>query len=109
MLQYELTGVWFVLTVINIYVELISLENRSDGPVRFVRTVLWVHFTVFNLQKAFSDHMADESHPGDEAVTDILWQLLIVHQLLQENTGNTQTANAHSVHLPQNVAGRQKV
>lgn len=30
MLQYELTGVWFVLTVIYINVELISLETEED-------------------------------------------------------------------------------
>lgn len=28
MLQYELTGVWFILTVIYINVELVSLEKR---------------------------------------------------------------------------------
>lgn len=30
MLQYELTGVWFILTVIYINVELISLEKRRE-------------------------------------------------------------------------------
>lgn len=29
MLQYELTRVWFVLTVIHIYVELISLKTKQ--------------------------------------------------------------------------------
>ncbi len=32
-LQYELTGVWFVLTVIHINVELISLKNRRGENV----------------------------------------------------------------------------
>lgn len=31
------------------------------------------------------------THPRDEAVTNILRELLIVHQLLQENAANTQT------------------
>lgn len=30
------------------------------------------------------------SYPGDEAVTDVFRQLLVVHQLLQENTAGTQ-------------------
>ena len=39
MFQYELTGVRFVLTVININVELISLENRRGGEIRFYRVI----------------------------------------------------------------------
>ena len=31
------------------------------------------------------------THPCDEAVTNILRELLIVHQLLQENAANTHT------------------
>lgn len=31
MLQYELTGVWFILTVIYIDVEFISLETKEKG------------------------------------------------------------------------------
>lgn len=38
MLQYELTGVWFVLAVIHINVELVSLEKRRRGES--VRTVI---------------------------------------------------------------------
>lgn len=34
MLQYELTGVWFILTVIYINVELISLERGEKLGVR---------------------------------------------------------------------------
>lgn len=32
-----------------------------------------------------------KANPGDEAVADILWQLLIVDQLLQENAAKMQT------------------
>lgn len=31
------------------------------------------------------------SHPGDEAVTHVFRQLLVVHQLLQENAAETQS------------------
>lgn len=31
LLQYELTGVWFILTVIYIDVEFISLEKNGEG------------------------------------------------------------------------------
>lgn len=34
MLQYKLTGVWFVLTVIHINVELISLKNKRGEHVK---------------------------------------------------------------------------
>lgn len=35
MFQYELTGVWFVLTVIHVNVELIGLEDRRGEEKMF--------------------------------------------------------------------------
>lgn len=62
LLQYELTGVWFILTVINIDVEFISLETKKGRMVSICH---------HQNQKKYPDLNAN-AHPGDEAVTHVL-------------------------------------
>lgn len=76
MLQDQLTGVRLVLAVIHVDVELISLEKKEEPS--------------FRTASESEAGGGAEPHPGDEAVTDVLRQLLVVHQLLQENTADTQ-------------------
>lgn len=80
LLQYELTGVWFILTVIYIDVEFISLGKKNRRRVS-------IHH--HQNQKKYSELNAN-AHPGDEAVTHVLWQLLIVDELLQENAAKME-------------------
>lgn len=60
--QNELTGVWFILTVIHVDVEFISLEKRRIG----------LEFTTTTTERN-PPHSNAKANPGDEAVTDILW------------------------------------
>lgn len=89
-LEYELAGIGFVLAVVHINVKLISLENGEEGEDVSVNSCR------LQRQECWSD---SGSHPGDEAVTHVFWKLLIVHQLLQENAGNTERTNEQALPL----------
>lgn len=84
MLQYELTGVWFVLTVIHINVELVSLENirrvteslhyaLSKPPHLPIRTEVKGRNQGSEVTAISNIGNKGPTHPGDEAVTNILW------------------------------------
>lgn len=79
--QHQLAGVWFILTVIHIDMEFISLheERKERGEERRKE----------GCGLGFLTSCGAASHPGDEAVADVFRQLLVVHQLLQENTAET--------------------
>lgn len=98
MFQNELTGVGFVLTVIHVDVEFIRLQERTgeeleESEVNYFLLLTWNKNT--------------DAHPGDKAVTNVLWQLLVVNQLLQENTKTTHTQIAMftDIHCKKVISG----
>lgn len=95
-LQHQLAGVGFILTVIHIDMELISLQEErrgeDEGGEQGRKEGCGLGFS----SPLFLTWCEADSHPGDEAVTDVFRQLLVVYQLLQENTAGTHRDAANS-------------
>lgn len=87
MFEHQLAGVRFVLAVVHVDVELISLKR---GEKRGEEEEEREGIKTKRLVRSRQTRCSSSSHPGDEAVTHVFRQLLVVHQLLQENAAGTQ-------------------
>lgn len=90
MLKYKLSGVWFVLAVVHIHLELIGLhkddeERHCNKPYLKETDVL----------------LKTSTYPSHKTVTHIFRKLLILLQFFEENTdGKKQTSDQTTSYQP---------